>query len=84
MTDTDYKITGRPPKKPANKVGKSVRCLVTPGVRKAVEAGMQLHGIEISDYLRLALYRQLEKDGLLDKALERDSTFELLKGIGQV
>lgn len=78
-----YKMPGRPARSPLNKMGISIRCMVTMGVNDAVVAGADASGVIVSDYLRLALYNQLRIDGLL-KDLTEDSTFDTLRGFGLV
>lgn len=75
----EYSVPGRPPKQLADKVGTSVRCLVTVGVRNALDVGAGIHGIIVSDYLRLALFNQMAHDGILTDELRKDATWEELR-----
>lgn len=81
---TSYEYAGRPPVDPMQKVGRPVRALVTPPVENAIMEGMELHNVVLSDYFRLALFRQLEHDGLLNPYLRIDPTFLSLREKGLV
>ncbi len=81
---TVYKMPGRPPKSPKHLIRTSIRCLTTIGVKKAIEKGEEIHGIVTSNYLRLALYRMLEADGLLTEDLRKDATWDELRNAGLV
>ena len=82
---SSYKMPGRPPRKPANKVGISKRCLVTLGVNNAYAQGVEAHGLENdSDYMRLSIYNQLVKDGLMTDALRKDATWDSLRSKGLI
>lgn len=83
--DETYKPIGRPPRKPKDKVGQPVRCLVTPGIRALLDQLSEIHGVSISDVLRLALYRHLKAAGLLEtKDVLNDATWDELKKAGLV
>ena len=86
-------LSGRPPKDPMKKVSRPVRALVTPPVEKALIQAAQFHGIQYkmsksgiptvpSDILRLYMVNGLKKDGLWDKEMEVDPTFEYLRQAG--
>ncbi|NLG97057.1 MAG: hypothetical protein GX491_06815 [Chloroflexi bacterium] len=79
-----YRMPGRPPKSPKNLVRTPVRCLTTIGTRQAIEQGGEIHAVTISNYLRLALYRQLEADGLMTPKLRKDATWDELRQAGLV
>ncbi len=82
--NTATRSPGRPPKAPEDKIGRPVRCLITDQVfRVLVEEG---HDREVSqsDYLRLALYRQLEKEGKMTDDLRRDATWDALRRTGLI
>jgi hypothetical protein len=75
---------GRPNKNPLNKVGQSIRALTTIGIKNKALAGAKVHGIILSDYLRLALFNQLKADGLVEDIDREDDTFETLRQAGQL
>ena len=83
-------MPGRPPVDPMSKASIAIRCLVSPVVATVVDKGMRRHAnLLMSDYLRLALYNQLRKDGLLDELtkagkMEDDQTWKELMNRGLV
>jgi hypothetical protein len=79
-----YRMPGRPPKAPKDKVGKSVRCLVTAGVQSALEVAGKELALNTSDYMRLAIYRQLESDGKLSDEIKKDATWDSLRLAGLI
>ena len=79
-----YGMPGRPPRSPKNKVGTPVRCLVTIGVEAAIEAAASAKGLNVSDFLRLAIFHQLEDMDLMTGELRRDATWDTLRGFGHL
>lgn len=79
-----YGMPGRPPRSPKNKVGTPVRCLVTIGVQQAIEEAARAKGINLSDFLRLCIYHELNGMDLLTPELRKDATWDTLRGFGQV
>lgn len=75
-----YGMPGRPPRSPKNKVGTPVRCLVTIGVEAAIETAARAKGLNVSDFLRLAIYHQLEDMDLMTPELRKDATWDTLRG----
>ena len=81
----EYKMPGRPPKNPLDILRTAIRCLITKRVNTAVKKGMKIHGVNQSNYMRLALYNQFRLDGLLDTPeMLNDATWDELKRDGQV
>lgn len=81
---TRYGMPGRPPRSPKNKVGTPVRCLVTIGVEQAIAEAAQAKGINISDFLRLCIYHELENMNLMAPELRKDATWDTLRGFGHM
>ena len=81
---TRYGMPGRPPRSPKNKVGTPVRCLVTIGVQQAIEEAARAKGINLSDFLRLCIYHQLDDMELLSPDLRKDATWDTLRGFGHL
>jgi hypothetical protein len=79
-----YGMPGRPPRSPKNKVGTPVRCLVTIGVQQSIEEAARAKGINISDFLRLCIYNQLESMNLMNNELRKDATWDTLRGFGHL
>lgn len=79
-----YGMPGRPPRSPKNKVGTPVRCLVTIGVQQAIEEAAQVKGVNLSDFLRLCIFNQLENMELLSPELRKDATWDTLRGFGHL
>ena len=79
-----YKMPGRPPRNPNNKVGQSVRCMTTIGVKNALIDAGRKRGTNPSDTLRLAIYRLLEHEGLLSSDLKKDTTWDELRKLGLI
>jgi hypothetical protein len=79
-----YGMPGRPPRSPKNKVGTPVRCLVTIGVQEAIEDAAQVKGINISDFLRLCIFHQLETMEKMPPELRKDATWDTLRGFGHI
>lgn len=79
-----YGMPGRPPRSPKNKVGTPVRCLVTIGVQKAIEDAAQAKGVNLSDFLRLCIFNQLDNMELLNPELRKDATWDTLRGFGHL
>jgi hypothetical protein len=79
-----YGMPGRPPRSPKNKVGTPVRCLVTIGVEAAIETAARAKGLNVSDFLRLAIYHQLEDMDLMTGDLRKDATWDTLRGFNQL
>jgi len=79
-----YRNPGRPPRAIQHKVARPIRALVTLGVEKAVNQSAEAKGILLSDYLRLAIYRTLQTDGLITDELRMDATFDTLRKEGFV
>lgn len=79
-----YGMPGRPPRSPKNKVGTPVRCLVTIGVEQAIEDAARAKGINISDFLRLCIYKQLEDMETMTTDLRKDATWDTLRGFGHL
>lgn len=79
-----YGMPGRPPRSPKNKVGTPVRCLVTIGVESAVEEAARAKGLNLSDFLRLAIFHQLEDMDMMNNELRRDATWDTLRGFGHL
>jgi len=79
-----YRNPGRPPRAIQHKVARPIRALVTLGVEKSVNQSAEAKGILLSDYLRLAIYRALEADGLMTDELRLDATFDTLRKEGFV
>ncbi len=77
-----YGMPGRPPRAPRNKVGIPVRCLVTIGVQQKIEEAAKAKGINISDFLRLCIYKHLESTNQLTDELRKDATWDTLRGFG--
>ena len=76
---------GRKPKKPSNRVSVPIRCLTTVGIWELVKQGSEKHGLALSDYLRLALYRTLVDDELLKEERDlKDPTWDVLRLKDQV
>ena len=76
---------GRKPKKPSNRVSIPIRCLTTVGIWELVKKGAEIHGLSLSDYLRLALYRALVDDELLTEEKDlKDPTWDVLRLNDQV
>ncbi len=75
---------GRPPKAPEDKIGRPVRCLITDQVFQVLVEEGQERQVSQSDYLRLALYRQLEREGKMTDDLRRDATWDALRHSGLV
>jgi len=76
------KMPGRPPRAPENKMSRSVRSMVTPGVAEALEAVAAEHGITLSDAHRLALFEFLKANGKMDRTLLRDASWDSLRLLG--
>jgi hypothetical protein len=76
----ETRFAGRPPKNPHNKVGLAVRCMVTDQVKNLIDDTSAELGVTPSDFLRLAIYHELDK---LKKdpngKLRLDATFDLLR-----
>ncbi|HEY9089034.1 MAG TPA: hypothetical protein VIO36_12755 [Anaerolineaceae bacterium] len=79
-----YGMPGRPPRSPKNKVGTPVRCLVTIGVEAAIETAARAKGLNVSDFLRLAIYHQLEDMDLMSGDLRKDATWDTLRGFNHL
>lgn len=79
-----YGMPGRPPRSPKNKVGTPVRCLVTIGVEAAIETAARAKGLNVSDFLRLAIYHQLEDMDLMTGDLRKDATWDTLRSFNQL
>ena len=82
--DDEYKSPGRKPKKPSNKVNIPIRCLSTQRIWALVNKGAEIHGLTLSNYLRLALYRILvAEDLMLEENELTDPTWDeiRLKGL---
>lgn len=77
-------MPGRPPRSPRNKVGIPVRCLVTIGVQQAVQQAAENSGVNMSDFLRLCIFRQLESMQLMSPELQKDATWDTLRGYGRL
>jgi hypothetical protein len=81
--DSSYVQAGRPPKKPLNKLKESMRFMCTTKVkRQLTETGKGKYGLNPSDMLRLAVYRFLEGEGLMDEEMRADATWETLVNQG--
>jgi hypothetical protein len=76
---TDYPTAGRPPKDPLEKVGRPVRALVTQPVMEAIEADRGNTQMNLSEFLRLAIFERLNRQGLITPALMEDPTFQTLR-----
>ena len=82
--DDEYKSPGRKPKKPSNKVSIPIRCLTTQRIWALINKGAEKHELSLSNYLRLALYRILTSEGLMNEENElTDPTWDeiRLKGL---
>lgn len=86
-----YNIAGRPPKDPMIKIGRPVRCLVSPVVESALLEAMEITGLSAktegqvsSDILRLAIYRYFLSTKHMTPELESDPTWDGLKAKGLV
>jgi len=79
-----YGMPGRPPRSPKNKVGIPVRCLVTIGVQQKIEEAAKAKGVNISDFLRLCIFNQLESMDQLSSELRKDATWDTLRGYGHL
>jgi hypothetical protein len=79
-----YGMPGRPPRSPKNKVGIPVRCLVTIGVEAAIDEAARAKGLNVSDFLRLAIFHQLEDMDILSTELRKDATWDTLRGFGHL
>jgi len=79
-----YGMPGRPPRSPKNKVGIPVRCLVTIGVEAAIDEAARAKGLNVSDFLRLAIFHQLEDMDLLSTEVRKDATWDTLRGFGHL
>ncbi len=75
---------GRPPKAPEDKIGRPVRCLITKNVFDVVSERGQDRQVSQSDYLRLALFRQLEREGKMTEDLRKDATWDALRRHGLI
>ncbi len=75
---------GRPPKAPEDKIGRPVRCLITKYVFEVVSERGQERQVSQSDYLRLALFRQLEREGKMTEDLRKDATWDALRRAGLI
>ncbi len=80
----EYRMPGRPPRSPKNKVGTPVRALTTIRVSNAIDAVANDHAITRSNMLRLAIYRYLEARGLMDEEMRKDATWDDLRLAGLV
>jgi hypothetical protein len=81
----EYRMPGRPPRSPRNKVGTPMRFLSTNGIAIRLQKGAEIHGVSLSNYLRLGVYRQMEADGLLDtEEARKDATWDDLRIAGLV
>lgn len=78
----DQFIAGRPPKNPLEKVGLPVRALLTPPAYDALAQAMQRLGLNLSETVRLSIYRALEDQGLMTDELRHDPTWESLRRKG--
>ncbi len=81
---TGTRSPGRPPKAPEDKIGRPVRCLITDRIFHVLNDEGESQQVSQSDYLRLALYRQLEHDGKMTEDLRRDATWDALRRSGLV
>jgi hypothetical protein len=79
-----YGMPGRPPRSPKNKVGTPVRCLVTIGVEKVVEDAARAKGMNISDFLRLCIFHELDNMDMMQTDLRKDATWDTLRGFGHL
>ena len=79
-----YGMPGRPPRSPKNKVGTPVRCLVTVGVQQAIEEAARAKGVNLSDFLRLCIFNQLENMDMVSPDLRKDATWDTLRGFGHL
>ena len=79
-----YGMPGRPPRSPKNKVGTPVRCLVTIGVEAAIDEAAHAKGLNVSDFLRLAIFHQLEDMDIMNNELRKDATWDTLRGFGHL
>ena len=75
----EYRLPGRPPKEPVDKVGVPIRCLTTQRVRNVVFERANELGISPSDMMRLSIYRYLDESGLITPELLEDATWDILK-----
>jgi hypothetical protein len=81
---TGTRSPGRPPKAPEDKIGRPVRCLITENVFHVLSNGGDNHQASQSDYLRLALYHELERDGKMTEELRKDATWDALRRSGLI
>ena len=79
-----YGMPGRPQCSPKNKVGTPVRCLVTVGVQQAIEEAARAKGVNLSDFLRLCIFNQLENMDMVSPDLRKDATWDTLRGFGHL
>ncbi len=76
---------GRPPlEDPLQRISVPVRGLVSVPVRQALEQAISMHGCNLSDLLRLAIFNLLKKDGLMTDKLRHDHTWDPLKDKGLI
>jgi hypothetical protein len=78
----EYPIAGRPPKEPETKIARPVRALVTMFVFELIEELCKAQGINLSEFLRLAIYNQMRKMGEETQDLMEDPTFDTLREKG--
>lgn len=76
-------VAGRPPKHPLEKVGRPVRALVTPPVMGLIELACKELDLNLSEFLRLAVYERLRRQTLDEEGtVVEDPTFETLRQKG--
>ncbi len=80
----EYRMPGRPPRSPKNKVGTPIRALTTIRVSNAIDALANEHAVTRSNLLRLAIYRYLEAKGMMNEEMRKDATWDDLRLEGLV
>lgn len=80
-----FSLPGRPARDPMKKVGRPLRFLTTVGVEALLSQAAEAAGLQVSDYMRLALLERFIKDGLVTTVEQlNDTTWENLRLAGLI
>lgn len=84
--DNKYRPVGRTPLNPMRKLSIHIHALVTPPIAKLLEERISaMHGdVSLSDLIRLALYRLIERDGAMTAEVRDDPSWKSLEEKGLV